>query len=120
MLIFALALATPTALTETHQRDIACVVEIAVLADMQRRGVASGADVQAKGRRWAGLVGDRIMFETGQPRELIAVVFNEAAVARAARPAKRDDIESCNRQMQVELATADAVDAPLPKPVVRK
>lgn len=117
MLIFALLLATPTALTDIHQRDIACVVEIAVLADAQKRGLASGADLQASGRRWAGIVGDRIMFETGQPRELVAVVMNEAAKSRAARPVDNATIATCTRQMTGELATADAANAPLPKPV---
>jgi hypothetical protein len=120
MLILAFALATPTALTETHQRDISCVVEIAVLADAQKRGLAGGGDLQANGRRWAGIVGDRIMFETGQPRELVAVAMNEAAKSRAARAVDNATIAACTRQMTGELATADAADAanaPLPKPV---
>ncbi len=116
MLIFVLALATPTPLTEIHQRDLACVVEIAVLADGQRRGVAGGPDVQASGKRWAGIVGERIMFETGQPRELVSFAMGEAAKARAAR-ANPDDIPACINRMTAELAAANAVDAPLPKPV---
>lgn len=117
MLIFALALATPTALTDTHQNDISCVVEIAVLANAQKRGVAAGTDIQAKGRRWAGIVGDRIMFETGQPRELVAVAMTEAARARAARATDDAKLAGCSKQMNAELAIADAADAPLPKPI---
>ncbi len=117
MLIFALILAAPTPLTEIHQRDISCVVEIAVLANAQKRGIIAGSDVQAKGRRWAGIVGDRIMFETGQPRELVAVAMNEVAQARAARAVDGATIEACTKQMKAELAIADATDAPLPKPV---
>lgn len=117
MLIFALALATPTALTEAHQRDIACVVEIAVLANAQKRGIVAGTDVQAKGRRWAGIVGDRIMFETGQPRELVAVAMTEVAQARALRAADDAKVVACGKQMNEELAIADAADMPLPKPV---
>jgi hypothetical protein len=114
MLIFALALVAPSALTEIHQRDISCVVEIAVQAEAQKRGSAQGADVQANGRRWAGIVGDRIMFESGQPRELVAVAINEAAKARAARPF---DSSACIRQMTDELVIADPTNRPLPKPV---
>jgi hypothetical protein len=117
MLIFALALASPTALTDVHQRDISCVVEIAVLANAQKRGLFAGTDVQAKGRRWAGIVGDRIMFETGQPRELVAVAMTEAAKARASRADDDAVLSACTRQMTSELAAADAADAPLPKPV---
>ena len=60
MFILALALTATGALTETHQRDIACVVEIAVLADNQKRGLSGGLDVQATGKRWAGIVGERV------------------------------------------------------------
>ncbi|MBL0924432.1 MAG: hypothetical protein IBJ12_08195 [Sphingomonadaceae bacterium] len=117
MFLLALALAVPTALTETHQRDISCVVEIAVLADAQKRGVAGGIDVQASGRRWAGIVGDRIMAETGQPRELVAVAMTEAATARAGRRVADDAaVVACARQMISELAIAEAANAPLPKP----
>lgn len=117
MLIFALALATPTALTDAHQRDIACVVEIAILADAQQRGVGSGADVRKSGRRWAGIVGDRITSETGQPREIIAVAMTEVAKARAVRATDEAALAACTRQMNSELAIADAASAPLPKPV---
>lgn len=117
MLIFALALATPTAFTETHQRDIGCVVEIAVLADAQKGGVVSGADVRASGRRWAGIVGDRIMFESGQPRELVGVAMTEAAKARASRAKDDAAVAACIRQMNSELAIADAAGTPLPKPI---
>jgi hypothetical protein len=115
MLIFSLTLAA-TPLTATHQRDISCVVEIAVLADARRRGAATG-DIAATGKRWAGIVGDRIMFETGQPRELVAVAMTETARARAGRSSDPALILACTRQMTTELAMADAADAPLPKPV---
>ena len=116
MLIFALTLAAPTPFTEAHQRDIACVVEIAVLADGQKRGVVGSPDVQLPGKRWAGIVGDRIMSETGQPRELISFAMTEAARAQAAR-GKVSDSSACINQMKIELATPDAVNEPLPKPV---
>ncbi len=116
MLILALAFATPSALTETHQRDIGCVVEIAVLADGQKRGVAGGPDVQARGKRWAGIVGERIMAETGQPGELVSFAMIEAAKARAAGETSAEPT-ACISQMTTELAIADAANTPLPKPV---
>ncbi len=119
MFIFMLALAAqaPTALTDVHQRDIACVVEIAVLVNAQKRGASDGPSVEADGKRWAGIVGDRIMFETGQPRELVAVALNEAATARAGRPTNQTAVSACIRQMTNELATGDAAIRPLPQPV---
>lgn len=119
MLIFAFAFAVPIPLTETHQRDISCVVEIAVLAEAQKRGSASGADVQVSGRRWAGIVGDRIMSETGQPRELVAVAMTETARARAGGQTDPAQISACTKQMITELAMAEAAAAPLPKPITQ-
>lgn len=121
MLIFALALAAaqtgaPTSLTDAHQRDIRCVVEVAIMADEQKRGAPHEADLAANGKLWAGLVGARITQETGQPRELVAVAMLEAAKARAGQITVNDK-SSCIMQMKAELAIADAADAPLPKPV---
>ena len=122
MLIFALLLAAaaPSALSEVHQRDIACVVEIAVQADAQKRGIAGGTDVQANGKRWAGIVGDRIVFETGQPREVVALAMQEAAQAGVGKPRDGAVLDACTRQMLRELAVASAADQPLPKPVQSK
>lgn len=122
MLIFALLLApaATSALSEIHQRDIACVVEIAVQADAQKRGIAGGTDVQANGKRWAGIVGDRIVFETGQPREVVALAMQEAAQASATKPRDGAVLDACTRQMFRELAAASAADQPLPKPVQSK
>jgi hypothetical protein len=117
MIIFALALAAPTPLTDSHQSDIACVVEIAVLANAQKRGAGGGADVRADGRRWAGIVGDRITAESGQPRELVAIAMTEAAKARAGRADDAAALAACKQQMTSELVIADATAAPLPKPI---
>ena len=119
-LALALALVAPSAFSETHQRDIACVVEVAVLADSQKRGVAAGGNVQASGKRWAGLVGSRIVEQSGQPRELVAFAMTEAAKARQAKPSDDAGLANCINQMNIELSAADAVNAPLPKPVKAK
>ena len=115
--MLSLALAAPAAFSETHQRDIACVVEIAVLAESQKRGVAAGGDVQASGKRWAGLVGSRIVDQSGQPRELVAFAMIEAAKARQVTPTDDAGLAVCISQMNVELSAADAANAPLPKPL---
>lgn len=122
MLLFALMLApaAPSALSEVHQRDIACVVEIAVLADAQKRGVAAGPDMQQRGKRWAGIVGDRIVFETGQPREVVALAMQEAAQSGSGKMRDGGLVAACTRQMDRELAASSAADQPLPKPVQAK
>lgn len=120
MLLFALALAAPTSLTDMHQRDIACVVEVAILADEQKRGVPSNTvfpDVTISGKRWIGLIGAQIVEESGQPREIVAFAMAEAAKARQTTRRSAIDLGACIVQMFSELKIADAVNAPLPKPV---
>ncbi len=124
MIIFAYALAmlTPSALTETHQADIACVATLATLAERQRLGTAPSdlPDVGPSGKRWAGIVGSRITEQSGQPRELVAVAMSEAAKAEFQQPSNPAKINKCALQMSEELATADISDQPLPKPVKSK
>jgi hypothetical protein len=122
MLLYALMLApaAPSALSEIHERDITCVVEIAILADAQKRGVAAGPNVQERGKRWAGIVGDRIVYETRQPREIVALAMQEAAQSGSGKTRDGGLVAACNRQMDRELAAASAADRPLPKPVQAK
>jgi hypothetical protein len=126
MIFFAIALATTTppssALTDAHQRDIACVAAIATLAERQRTGVAPPdmPDVQQSGKKWAGIVGSRITAQSGQPRELVAVAMAEAAKAEYQRPSELTRVNDCAVQMEAELASADRIDKPLPKPVTSK
>jgi hypothetical protein len=118
MLIYALALiaAEPTPLTDIHKRDIACVVEIAVIVEQQKRSSAAQGELAQNGKRWAGIVGTRIVEESGQPRELVAFAMNEAAKRRAVNSAPLDAGAGCIQQMRAELTAVDATNMPLPKP----
>ncbi|MBJ7526411.1 MAG: hypothetical protein JHD10_04165 [Sphingomonadaceae bacterium] len=123
MIFFAIALAAaPSALTDTHQGDIACVAVLATLAEKQRTGTApaDAPDVRQSGKRWAGIVGNRVTTQSGQPRELVAVALSEAAKAEFQRPSDLARINACAVQMTAELARADSIDKPLPKPVTSK
>lgn len=124
MIFLALALAAPapSALTDAQQNDIGCVAALATLAEKQRLGTAPSdmADVRQAGKRWAGIVGSRIADQSGQPRELIAVAMTEAAKAEFQRPSDLARINTCAVQMNAELASADLVEKPLPKPVISK
>lgn len=127
MLILAIALAaTSTPLSEKHQRDIGCVATIAILAGEQQRGVEAArsfGDVRQAGKDWMPIVGERVMRETGQPRELIGVAMVEAAKARGHRVAdgrSASEVKACMDLMYVDLAKAvldGATNARLPKPV---
>jgi hypothetical protein len=127
MLILTLALASPIPLTELHQRDIGCVAFFGVVADIQRRGTTGYGplpDVRTTGARWAGIVGERVMDETGQPRELVGFAMQEA-VPGAQRifqmhnplPYIKEALARCEPILRTDLSTADAANAPLPKPV---
>jgi hypothetical protein len=118
MLIFVLALAqvTPTPLTDVHQRDIACAVEVAIVAEWQRKGLWTGPDIQKDGKRWIGIVGARVVKESAQPRELIGYAMQQAAEERADKPVSDETRNACIVQMQTELKAVDLADAPLPKP----
>ena len=84
-LMFSLAYATTqtsTPLTELQKQQIGCIASLAILADEQARGVKGAdtfTDVRITGRKWAGLTGDRIVFESGLPPQVIAMAINTAA-----------------------------------------
>jgi hypothetical protein len=126
MLIYALALAAaaPTPLTEAHQRDIGCVAVIGIIAHEQREGKAAAKgfpDVRETGKRWAGIVGQRVMDETGQPREVVAFAMKAAVDAEQQQAISANDpqnnaterFKACELRMQADLAASQ----PLPKPV---
>lgn len=119
ILTIALAMSPPSALTESQQNDIACVAAVATLAEKQRLGTATAnaPDIQSSGKRWVGIVGSRITGQSGLPREVVAVAMAEAANAEFQRPSDAKRLDACIVQMTAELASADAIDKPLPKPV---
>jgi hypothetical protein len=100
----------PIPLTNAQKSDIGCVAAIAIIADEQKRDVAYArrfADVQSAGRIWAGIVGDRITSASGQPREVIAFAFRQAAMDERrvllTPPARMERAVQCIAQMQTEL-----------------
>jgi hypothetical protein len=109
MLIFALALSASTSLTDVHQRDIACVAVMAVIAGEQQRGVTGSdvfPDVRETGKRWMPIVGERVMRETGQPRELVGLAMTESAKAAQART----QVKECAQRMAEDLVATDIAE----------
>lgn len=125
MLIFALALAqaVPLPLTETHVRDVGCVAILGIIADEQRREVPGSdwyPDVRETGKRWAGIVGQRVMDETGQPRELVALAIQQAVSDIQTEQGTSPDAEKFNARFRTCKTAMDAdlaASQPLPKPV---
>ena len=122
--IFAMMLAPnpPVPINETQMRDIGCVALVGIIAHEQRSGaeaLASYADVRDSGRRWAGIVGQRVMDETGQPREVVAFAIKQAVEAEQAKVIEvnddaksqdyvRDRFNECQSVMDRQLAATDA------------
>ncbi|MEE9432772.1 MAG: hypothetical protein V3V15_00850 [Sphingorhabdus sp.] len=81
-LLFAAAAAPlPSPLTDTHMRDIRCVATLGLVAHEQRRGIATSMrfpNVMQRGRAYAGIVGERVVKEAGQPKEVVALAIKQA------------------------------------------
>ena len=71
----------PKPFTPNHMRDIGCIATLGLIADEQRRGIPSAArfpDLTERGKKYAGIAGDRIMFETGQTKEVVAFAIRKS------------------------------------------
>ena len=84
--IFALMLApnSPVPINDLQMKDIGCVAVIGIAAHEQRskQGALSNyPNLGEDGKRWAGIVGDRVMEATGQPREVVALAIQMAVKA---------------------------------------
>lgn len=111
----------PLPLTDLQMRDIGCVAVIGIIAHEQRSGgdaITSYPDVRETGKRWAGIVGDRVMEESGQPREVVALAIKtaveaeqekamRAASAEAAAAHVKTRFDECKAIMDAQLAAAD-------------
>ncbi len=122
--IFALMLAPnpPIPLNDTQMRNIGCVATIGLIAHEQRTGQElpeTFPDMRESGKRWAGMVGARIMEESGQPREVVAFAIQQAVEAEQAKVIEMNDakdpmeyvrgrVKLCKPLMDEELAAADA------------
>jgi hypothetical protein len=135
MSIFALLLLTmesppppaePPKFSEEHGRTIDCIAYLGIMADKERRGVTGykiPAEAGKYGRQWAGIAGSRLVAETGQPRDVVAMAIAEAALrigadlTRLHNPYPLNDQmnETCVPLLYAELAAAQN-DQPLPKP----
>ena len=92
-LALALAAASPPPLTDTQARQIRCVAVLAIIAGEQQRRTASALSLPPlarQGARFAQVVGDTIVKETGrtqeQVRDLILkqVAANQKAACKCA------------------------------------
>ena len=84
----------PQPLTETHMRDIGCVATLGLIANDQRRGMAPSIrfpNVMERGKKYAGIVGERVMAETGQSREVVRLAIMQSVEDQQARAITTDE-----------------------------
>lgn len=113
----------PKPLTAIHMRDIGCVATFGILAAEQRRGVTEAKiwpDVTEKGKIYAGIVGDRVVFESEQPKEAVALAIQQSAKDQSRRAIAASEnhymqgsfvdglITQCLPLLEAELAAAEA------------
>lgn len=110
----------PVPLDENQRRDLSCVAVLAIVASEQERGVESALDyplLTERGATYAGLVGERIMADTGRTREqvreeMLSAVAEQQALAKNAA----DPDELVRSEMATCLPLLDAAVPPRPKP----
>jgi hypothetical protein len=100
------------ALSAESAQDIRCVAVLGIVAYDQRRETTEWADippVAKDGERFAGIVGERTMKETGQTREAVKdLILAQVAAVQKAKDVPRAEVETCVKRM--------AVVAPPPPP----
>jgi hypothetical protein len=100
--------ALPRPLTETHMRDIGCVATLGVVADEQRRGIESALlfpNIVGRGRKYAGIVGLRVMDETGQPREVVALAISQSVADQQRLAMTTTDDGARKAMLDAQMAT---------------
>ncbi len=113
--------------TAEQQRDVACVAVLAIASAAQKNGdeaLGLPADLALNGKRWTVMVGERVMEQSGAPKELVAIAMTEAAKAEQAAAQSVSDpkgmikerVGSCLPLMQADLLA----NVPLPKPASKK
>lgn len=114
------AASPPVPLDEIQRRDLSCVAVLAIIASEQERGVESALDyplLTERGATYAGLVGQRIMDDSGRTKEqvredILAAVAAQQALGKDAA----DPDELIRREMATCLPLLDATVPPKPKP----
>ena len=128
--LFALALAQsapaalPKPLTDIHKRDLSCVAALAIVASEQERGVASSFEyplLEERGRTYAGLVGERVMQETGLTREQVR---EQILAAVTVQQDKVQDVAEPQQVVEAEMAKClpllEKEVPPKPKPTLNQ
>lgn len=114
------ATSPPVPLDEIQRRDLSCVAVLAIIASEQERGVESALDyplLTDRGATYAGLVGQRIMDDSGRTKEQVREhILAAVAALQALGKDAADPDEAVRREMATCLPLLDATVPPKPKP----
>lgn len=108
---YLLTLLAATALSPQSVEDVRCVAVLGIVAFEQGHGPEwrDVAPVRRNGERFAGVVGERLMKETGQTREAVkSLIVADVATLQKAKDLPRREVDACLERM--------AVVAPPPPP----
>ncbi|RJF90381.1 hypothetical protein D3876_09005 [Sphingomonas cavernae] len=113
--LVATAGAPQTPLNVDQQRQIGCVATLAIVASEQTRGRASEwPALQARGARFAQVVGERVMKEAGWTKEQVRDAILASVAARQAQT-KGASADLPDNEVRDCIAMMDA-QAPAPPP----
>jgi hypothetical protein len=100
-------------LDATQQRDIGCVAALAVVAYEQGRGETRWPPLGEDGARFAQVVGERVMKQTGQTREQVRDAIVAAVAERQKAKALPDaEVTACLAMMRETLPALPAPTLP--------
>lgn len=121
--LFALILAPnpPVPITDLQMQDIGCVAVIGIAAHEQRskQGALSNyPNLDEDGKRWAGIVGDRVMAATGQPREVVGLAIQMSVKAEQDKAGTAEEpsigflerLSKCVGAMNANLGAIDMAE----------
>jgi hypothetical protein len=110
--MIALALLASAALSPQSTQDLRCVAVLGIVAYDQRREATEWAElppIASDGERFAGIVGERTMKETGRTREAVKdLILADVAMLQKSKAIPRAEVDTCIKRM--------AVVAPPPSP----
>ncbi len=104
------------ALTELHKRDLSCVAAFAIVASEQERNIPSALDyplLSERGRSYAGIIGQRVMQDTGQTREQIREAILDAVAAQQDKVKNSGDPDAVVQTVMAKCLSL--LDAEVPK-----
>lgn len=104
MSLFLAFVAAVTPLTAQHSTDLRCVSMLAIVADAQVRdtGWADVEPVKDSGARYAGVIGEAVMKDTGRTREVVRdLILRGVAGLQKVGTIAPAEVAACIARMKV-------------------